>query len=119
MAKAKQIPAVDCAAPAPDGIRLVLNLRLAEMCALRDRALDWKDPEGVHDMRVASRRLRGALRDFLPYLQKRPLFTCLREIRSVARSLGRVRDYDVAIMALEKIAAKAPPEIATGIFRIA
>jgi CHAD domain-containing protein len=119
MAKAKQIPAVDGEAPAGDGIRLVLNLRLDEMCARRDHALDWKDPEGVHDMRVASRRLRGALRDFLPYLRKRPLFTCLREIRSIARSLGRVRDYDVAIMALEEIATKAPPKVADGIRRFA
>ncbi len=119
MAKAKQIPAIDCAAPAPDGIRLVLNLRLDEMCALRDYALDWKDPEGVHDMRVASRRLRGALRDFLPYLRKRPLFTSLREIRSIARALGRVRDYDVAIMALEKTVIKAPPSVASGILTFA
>lgn len=127
MAKAKPIPGVDCDAPAGEGIRLVLNLRLDEMCALRDHALDWNDPEGVHDMRVASRRLRGALRDFLPYLRKRPLSTCLTEIKTIARSLGRVRDYDVAIIALEEIAAKAPAkapaeapaEIAKGVLRFA
>ena len=34
------------------------------MCSLRNQALNWSDPEGVHDMRVSSRRLRGALHDF-------------------------------------------------------
>lgn len=119
MAKTRRVPRADGAAPAGDGIRLVLNVRLEEMCALRHPALDWRDPEGVHQMRVASRRLRGALRDFLPYLSKRPLTKCLREIRAIARALGRVRDYDVAIMALEKIAADAPPEISTGVLRLA
>jgi CHAD domain-containing protein len=115
MAKAKQIPRVDGDAPAGECIQLLLNFRLDEMRALRDQALDWKDPEGVHDMRVASRRLRCALRDFLPYLRKRPLSRSLREIKVIASSLGRVRDHDVAIMALEKVAAKAPPEVAAGI----
>jgi CHAD domain-containing protein len=119
MAKTKRVPEIAGAAPAEDGIRLVLNVRLDEMCALRALALDWKDSEGVHDMRVASRRLRGAARDFLPYLRKRPLFKCLREIRAIARALGRVRDYDVAIMALEEIAADAPPEISSGVLRFA
>jgi CHAD domain-containing protein len=119
MARARAIPEVDSDASGADGIRLILSLRVDEMCALRDQALDWNDPEGVHDMRVASRRLRGALRDFLPYLRKRPLFTCLGEIRTIARALGRVRDYDVAIMALEKIAANAPAEVAQGILQFA
>jgi CHAD domain-containing protein len=119
MAKTKRVLKVDGAAPANDGIRVVLNNRLEEMCSLRDLALDWNDPDGVHDMRVASRRLRGALQDFLPYLRKRPLLKCLREIRAIARALGRVRDYDVAIMALEKIAADAPPDIGRGVLRFA
>lgn len=119
MAKTKRVLKVDGAAPASDGIRLVLNNRLEAMCSLRDLALDWTDPEGVHKMRVASRRLRGALQDFLPYLRKRPLLKCLREIRAIARALGRVRDHDVAIMALEKIAAEAPPEIGRGVLGFA
>jgi CHAD domain-containing protein len=119
MAKTKRVPRIDGAAAAGNGIRLVINLRLEEMCNLRDLALDWNDPEGVHDMRVASRRLRGALRDFLPYLRKRPLSRCLREIRAIARALGRVRDFDVAIIALEKIAAEAPSEIGQGVLGFA
>lgn len=112
MAKAKHIAGINGDGPAADAIRLVLITRLEEMCALRDRALDWSDPEGVHDMRVSSRRLRGALRDFRPYLHKRKLSAALKQIRDVADTLGAVRDQDVAIMGLQRLAAGAPPEAA-------
>lgn len=118
MAKAKRVTGAEADGPADGGMTLVLNTRLEEMCALRDAALDWSDPEGVHDMRVASRRLRGALRDFMPYLAKPRLAACLRQIRNIAQALGQVRDYDVAIMTLEEIAEKAPPEVAEGIRRL-
>jgi CHAD domain-containing protein len=89
------------------------------MCALRERALKWSDPEGVHDMRVASRRLRGALRDFLPYLRKRPLTSSMSHLKKLARTLGRVRDHDVTIATLKTTAAKAPREMAAGINKFA
>ena len=119
MAKPKQIPGIDCDAEAAAAIRRVVTVRLGEMCALRERALDWSDPEGVHDMRVASRRLRSALRDFLPYARKRRVAKSLQEIKDIADALGRVRDQDVAIIALEKLAAKAPAEVSTGIHQLA
>jgi CHAD domain-containing protein len=112
MAKAKNIPGITCEGAAAEAIRLVLTTRFQEMCALRDRALDWSDPEGVHDMRVSSRRLRGALRDFMPYLHKRSLSIVLKQIRDVADALGAVRDQDVAIMGLQKLATGAPVEAA-------
>jgi len=115
MAKAGQIAGIDCDASAAGGIRLVLMFRLEEMCALRDEALDYGNPEGVHNMRVASRRLRSALRDFMPYLSKRQITSSLHEIKNIADALGRVRDQDVAVLALEKLAQKAPPLVVAGI----
>ena len=119
MAKAAKITGIDCNAAADPAIRLVLITRLEEMCAFRSGALDWRGPEGVHDMRVASRRLRGALKDFLPYLGKRRLSTYQDQLKVIAQALGQVRDYDVEIMTLEKIAAKAPAEFSLGIRRFA
>jgi len=119
MAKAKQIEGIECDAAAAAAIRLVLLSRMEEMCSLRGRALNWHDPEGVHDIRVASRRLRGALRDFLPYLQKRSLASSLSDIKKLTGSLGRVRDHDVAIATLRKTAARAPDQIAVGINKFA
>ncbi len=117
MAKAQQIPGIDCDGPAQAGIALVLSRRLEEMRKLRGRALDWSAPEGVHDMRVASRRLRGALKDLMPYLPKRRFSACQEQIRTIAKALGRVRDYDVEIMTLEAIAKRAPPEFSLRILR--
>jgi len=119
MTKAKEITGLDGAASASDGIKLTLLTRMEEMCAGRDAALDWSDIEGVHDMRVASRRLRSALHDFAPYLRKRRLSVARGELKAVAGALGKVRDHDVAIEELEKLAAGAPPEIVAGIEKFA
>ena len=70
-------------------------------------------------MRVASRRLRSALRDFAPYLGKRRVASCLKHIKEIAQALGRVRDNDVAIMKLEQTAAKAPAHVAIGVRQLA
>src|SRR2546425_10334956 len=81
MAKAKPISRTHCHAPARVAIAHVLTTRLDEMCALRDAALDWSELEGVHDMRVASRRLRGTLQDFMPFLKKRRFAQRLADIK--------------------------------------
>jgi CHAD domain-containing protein len=111
MSKARRIKGIDCNAAAGEGIKLVLAGRFAEMSRLRKSALNWNDLEGVHSMRVASRRLRSALRDFTPYLKKRGLTSSLRQIKQVADMLGRVRDQDVAILALQQLRANAPAEV--------
>ncbi len=100
-------------------IRLVLLRRFDEMWSLRDYALDWSDPEGVHQMRVASRRLRSAARDFMPYIRRRHISEALRQVKAVADALGDVRDHDVAIATLEALTARAPESVATGIREIA
>ena len=111
MAKAKRVRGIDCDAAAAAGIKLVLITRFEELYSFHEAALNWTDPEGVHSMRVASRRLRSGLRDFRPYLRKRGLTSIEKEIRSLADALGEVRDQDVAIMALEKLATHAPTEV--------
>lgn len=103
MAKAKKIRGLDCNAPGAAGIKLVLDTRFKELLDWRKAALDWSDPEGVHSMRVASRRLRSALRDFQPYLPKQSFNSELKQIKDIADALGIVRDSDVAIEALEQI----------------
>jgi CHAD domain-containing protein len=116
MAKAREIVGLECAAAAHAGIVLVLRTRLDEMCDFRAAALDWTDAEGVHDMRVASRRLRGALSDFAPYLGGRWPRTRLRKL---ARRLGAVRDEDVKLETLAELAQTAAPELRAGLRRIA
>ena len=110
MAKAKRIKGIKCKSVASAGIKLVLLTRFEELYGFHEAALDWTDPEGVHSMRVASRRLRSALRDFTPYLRKRALSAMLKELKDIADALGEVRDQDVAIMALEKMVHHAPAD---------
>lgn len=116
MAKAEEIAGLDCDDGIHAGALLVLRSRLQELCALRARALDFTDIEGVHDMRVASRRLRSALRDFAPFLRRKSVPQ--RRLKALADALGRVRDEDVAIEALERLKAKASEQLATGIEQV-
>ena len=72
-------------------------------------ALAGDDPEGVHDVRVASRRLRAAMDvavDCFPASWYRPLHAAAKEITG---ALGEVRDRDVLLefLAAEHLAAPA------------
>lgn len=59
------------------------------------RAWEGLDLEGVHQMRVATRRIRAALRVFSAVLPERATATFNTEFRWLARALGEVRDLDV------------------------
>jgi CHAD domain-containing protein len=111
MAKAKEITGLDCAAGALEWAAEVLRVRFDEIIDLRGAALDFSDIEGVHGMRVATRRLRSALRDFMPLMNKRPSKRLRRELKQIADALGAVRDQDVAIVALEELQAGAENEL--------
>jgi CHAD domain-containing protein len=111
--KGKRVHGLDCASPADEMIRLALSTQIKAMCALRERALDPDDVEGVHDMRVLSRRLRSAISDFEPYLRK-PRVSMVK-LRAIARSLGAVRDEDVALAALKNLKASVTGEALDGV----
>jgi CHAD domain-containing protein len=72
------------------------------------RAWEGEDPEGVHQMRVATRRLRGALRAFKFILPVRNAGFLNREFRWLAGVLGQVRDLDVYQANLKRYAAEIP-----------
>lgn len=107
MAKAKEITGIDCAADALEWAGKVLRVRFEEVSEQRAAALDFSDIEGVHATRVATRRLRSAIRDFLPLLKKRPLRKVREKFKEIADALGAVRDQDVAILALEHLQSAA------------
>ncbi len=110
MTKAVKVREIDCQTDAIERITEVLRLRFEEMAGLRGVALDFSNIEGVHDMRVAARRLRSALRDFSPFLKKNLWKNVRRELKRIADALGAVRDEDVALAALEKLQAQAETE---------
>jgi CHAD domain-containing protein len=98
----------------------VLRVRFEEVVKCRDAALDPARIDGVHDMRVAIRRLRSVIRDFGEITDKFPLKNLRKRLKRFADSLGVVRDADVCITTLEKLSAKADDEaIRAGIESIA
>ncbi len=64
------------------------------------------DIEEVHDMRVATRRMRSAFRIMSPYFKKDVMQPFNDELRQVARALGAVRDLDVFIDKAQRFAEK-------------
>ncbi|MDX1653573.1 MAG: CHAD domain-containing protein [Candidatus Competibacteraceae bacterium] len=54
-------------------------------------------PEGVHQLRVALRRLRAALKAFRPLIPKQASETLVGEVRWISGLLGPCRDWDVFI----------------------
>lgn len=69
------------------------------------------DIEALHDMRVASRRLRAALRGFKSCFPQEALIPVENEVKAVTQSLGEVRDQDVFIDYLKEYAKTAPEPI--------
>lgn len=59
-----------------------------------------EDIEQLHDMRVASRRLRAAMAVFTPCFPKRSFKHLSRTAATLTRALGAVRDSDVMLEAL-------------------
>src|SRR5215470_7055876 len=118
MAKARRIRGVECNGAATVGMQQALIQRFDEMSDYRADALDWEDPEGVHSMRVASRRLRSALRSFLSHLDERALGPIAKQIKIIADTLGEVRDEDVAIEALEDLSKQTPKRFSSTLERL-
>jgi CHAD domain-containing protein len=85
----------------------MLLTRFDEVAVFRHAALGFAEIKGVHDMRVATRRLRSALRDIGPFLNKEAVRDVKKELKQISDALGEVRDRDVAIGALEKLSEEA------------
>jgi CHAD domain-containing protein len=70
----------------------ILNLRKTAQNTLRR-----KNTEDIHDLRVASRRIRTCLSLFADNLPNKKIKPWVRDIKAITQSYGRVRDLDVQI----------------------
>jgi CHAD domain-containing protein len=82
--------------------RKILLADLIKMLKHEAGARSGADIEDVHDMRVATRRMRSALQLFASHYKSKPVAKFNRRLRKVARVLGAVRDLDVLIQGLEE-----------------
>lgn len=81
--------------------RVAVTARARDLLAHVDGALDIDDPERLHELRVATRRLRSAFDVFAVCLPAAELGAVKADVRSLTRALGARRDCDVQIEILD------------------
>src|SRR6476620_5158037 len=101
MAKAREIEGFAEAGTFAEAAALAVETRTEELFSFAEGVLDTSDIERVHDMRVATRRLRAALEIFAPCFPKAAHRSVLGEVKDLADALGARRDRDVQIAQLE------------------
>jgi CHAD domain-containing protein len=100
VAKPKPIRDLTSEVPYAEAAARIVSVRGDELAEHAQGVLDTGDIERVHDMRVATRRLRAALEIFEPCFPPKPYGQALTEVKRLADALGERRDRDVAIAAL-------------------
>lgn len=91
------MPGLDCDEPFTLSAARVVEVRAAEVFAHSRGVLDTGDVERVHDMRVATRRLRAAMEVFEPCFPRKRFRRALKQVKALADALGERRDSDVEI----------------------
>jgi inorganic triphosphatase YgiF len=87
--------------------KAVMWANLAHLQANEGGMLGARDPEYLHQMRVALRRLRSALAVFAPLFPEPVISPARTELTWLANSLGAARDWDVLMTEmLPQIAAE-------------
>lgn len=86
--------------------RRVVGQQVLKMRANVRGTLEDLDPEYLHDLRVATRRLRSALRLFAGVLGSRRCDSLRAELKWVGGLLGAVRDLDVFVLNLQGVAQR-------------
>lgn len=108
MAKAREIEGLSADQSYGSAAARIVATRGAEVAANARGVLDTGDIDRVHDMRVATRRLRAALEVFEPCFPSKPYKQALREVKRLADALGERRDRDVAIAMLRHFNDQMP-----------
>jgi CHAD domain-containing protein len=109
VARPREVPGFDCEEPFGRAAARVVEVRAGEVFAQSAGVLDLGEVERVHDMRVATRRLRAAMEVFAPCFPSKRFRKALREVKELADALGERRDRDVQIEFLEGCAEELDP----------
>jgi CHAD domain-containing protein len=90
--------------------RHLCGTQLAAVRAFEQGSRAGLDPEYVHKMRVATRRLRAGLRVFAPCFDRRTLERLSGGLGWLADALGEVRDLDVQLLQLPERRRRLGPD---------
>ncbi len=81
--------------------------------------LKRNDIEDIHDLRVASRRIRAVIDSFEKHLPKKQVKTWKKGIRAITKSFGKVRDIDVQLDLINRLYAELEDrKIRSGVRRV-
>ncbi|MFV1922843.1 MAG: CHAD domain-containing protein [Methylotenera sp.] len=106
--KATQIK-LSSKASADTSLKQIVETCLMQLQGNQDMVLHGHDIEGVHQMRIAIRRLRAALKIFNQTLHRENTEAIIRELAWISNTLGNARDLDVFItQTLPPIMAQMP-----------
>jgi CHAD domain-containing protein/CYTH domain-containing protein len=98
-----------------EGARRLALTYLKNAATLRDRLADPHDPEGLHDFRVAIRRLRSALKAYQPELRSTVRKKTLRQLERVADATTESRDLQAHLAWLGEQREKLAPDAQAGL----
>src|SRR5919202_5749932 len=115
MAKAREIEGLHAGMSFAEAAAATVAVRAEELFEHSEGVLDTSDIERVHDMRVASRRLRAVLEIYAPCFPKDQFKPLLKEVKALADALGARRDPDVLLDRLETLESVLPKADAPGI----
>jgi CHAD domain-containing protein len=110
MADGKWIPELTADTPLSEAARHALHVRLDVVQRHLPLAIEQadRDPEHVHQLRVATRRAGAALRIFASCLTGKALKTARKRLRRVRRAAGEARDWDVFLFDASARLKEAP-----------
>jgi CHAD domain-containing protein len=106
----------DAEREAPPAAEVVLAAVRTQVQALltADIGVRTGDPEGVHDLRVACRRLRSILAAFRPVLDRTATDPLRDELQATGARLSAARDGEVALEHLRAVVDAQPVELVRG-----
>jgi CHAD domain-containing protein/transposase len=85
--------------------RKVLRQHFEDMVAQGENAGLGEDPEVVHKMRVATRRMRSAFEVFEGAFTEKSVRFFRKPLKRTGKALGRVRDLDVLLLHMKEYAS--------------
>jgi CHAD domain-containing protein len=103
MAKARDIPGLHAGMTFAEAAAATVAVRADEVFEHAGGVLDTTEIERVHDMRVATRRLRAVLEIYAPCFPKGALRPVLADVKALADALGARRDPDVLLDRLDAL----------------
>ena len=98
--------------------RRVIAARADDLAGIAPGAVGASDPEALHDVRVAVRRLTSALDVFAVGLDDEPRKRARRMLRRDAEPLGVARDLDVQIALVRRFLKSARASEQAGIAHV-